>query len=66
MDTGEVTQLETKYDGNIFLINKEYVGIVKDYNLIVQSLIDDDDNWDIKLFSKAHDIKQILLKDKCL
>ena len=66
MVTGDITELKNKYDGKIFLINNKYIGIVNGYNLIVQSLDDDNDKYYIKMFMKAHVIKQILLKDKCL
>lgn len=66
MDTGVITELEDQYDGRVFLINGEYIGIVKEYDLVVQSLRDKEDKWKIKIFMKAHTIKQILLKDKCV
>ena len=66
MVTGTITELKNKYDGKLFLINNKYIGIANGYNLIVQSLDDDNDKYNIKIFMKPHAIKQILLKDKCL
>ena len=66
MDTGIISELETQYDGKLFLISQQYIAIVKEYILTVQSLLDKEEKWEIKLLNKAHNIKQILLKDKCI
>ena len=66
MDTGVITELENKYEGSKFLINNDYIGVVNGYNLTVQSLEDENDKYEIKIFMKAHVIKRILLKDKVI